>query len=320
MDLIIEAVFEDPDVKKSVIEQTEAVIGKDVVFASNTSTIPIANLAKFSSRPEQFIGIHFFSPVDKMPLVEIITPDSTGDLALATALDYVGQIKKTPIVVSDHRGFYCNSVVIPYVNEAVKMVAEGVDPVLIDNVAVHMGMPVGPLALNDETSLELGYSIMQTTKKEMGDAYEPTGTEDLLELMVGKLDRKGKKNGKGFYDHPTDGGKKRIWPGLKEHFPLKEQQPTAEEVQQRLMYANLVPAAEMFAKDVVHDPQSADLGAIFGWGFCPWTGGPMSHIDTIGLGEFVRTAESLAQKHGKTFSPPPKFREMAQKGERLYAA
>jgi 3-hydroxyacyl-CoA dehydrogenase/enoyl-CoA hydratase/3-hydroxybutyryl-CoA epimerase len=320
VDLIIEAVFEDPDVKRDVIQKTEAVIGKDVIFASNTSTIPIKNLQKFSSRPEQFIGIHFFSPVDKMPLVEIIRPETTGDAALATALDYVGHIKKTPIVVDDHRGFYCNSVVIPYVNEAVKMVAEGVDPVLIDNVSVHMGMPVGPLALNDETSLELGYNILQTTKKEMGDAYEPTGTEDLLELMVKKLDRKGKKNGKGFYEYPEDGGKKRVWSGLKEHFPLKAEQPSPEEVRERLMYANLVPAAEMYARGVVHDPQSADLGAIFGWGFCPWTGGPMSHIDTIGLDTFVRTAESLAQKHGKTFSPPPKFREMAEKGERLYAA
>ena len=320
VDLIIEAVFEDPDVKRDVIQKTEAVIGADVIFASNTSTIPIANLAKFSSRPEQFIGIHFFSPVDKMPLVEIITPDSTGDRALATALDYVGAIKKTPIVVADARGFYCNSVVIPYIGEAVKMVAEGIDPVLIDNVAVHMGMPVGPIALQDETSLELGLSIMRSAQKEMGDAYEPTGTEEILETMVEKLGRKGKKNAKGFYEYPEDGGKKRIWPGLKEHFPLKADQPSAEEVEERLMYANLVPAAEMFARDVVHDPQSADLGAIFGWGFCPWTGGPMSHIDTIGLGEFVRTAESLAQKHGKTFSPPPKFRQMAEKGERLYAA
>ncbi|MEM7739831.1 MAG: 3-hydroxyacyl-CoA dehydrogenase NAD-binding domain-containing protein [Pseudomonadota bacterium] len=319
VDLIIEAVFENPDVKKDVTEKTEAVIREDVIFASNTSTIPIKNLAKNFTRTADFIGIHFFSPVDKMPLVEIITPEGCGDKALAVALDYVQAIKKTPIVVGDYRGFYCNSVVGPYLNEAALMVKEGINPALIDNVAVHMGMPVGPLALMDETSQELGWSIAKSTMQEEGDNYQPSGVEPLLELFVEKLGRKGKKVGAGFYEYPEDGGKKFLWPGLGEHFPLLDEQPTAEDVKERLTYIQLVAAANMYDKDVVHDPQSADLGAIFGWGYAPWTGGPMSHIDTIGIDEFVRTAERLAQKYGAKFSPPPKFRALAEKNTGVYA-
>ncbi|MBB4658772.1 3-hydroxyacyl-CoA dehydrogenase NAD-binding domain-containing protein [Parvularcula dongshanensis] len=317
VDLIIEAVFEDPGVKRDVTEKTEAVIPEDVVFASNTSTIPIASLAANSKRPDQFIGIHFFSPVDKMPLVEIIRPEGTGDKALATALDYVAKIKKTPIVVSDARGFYCNSVVVPYLNEAALMVKEGISAALIDNCAVHMGMPVGPLALMDETSQELGLSITRSAQRDMGDAYVPTGVEDMLELFVDELGRKGRKVGKGFYDYP-EGEKKRIWPGLTEHYPHAAEQPSAEEVKERLLYNQLVNAARMYAQGVVHDPQSADLGAIFGWGFCPWTGGPMSYIDMVGVKTFVETADRLAAKHGDRFSPPEAFREMAKKGQSLY--
>ncbi len=320
VDLIIEAVFEDPKVKADVIKATEAVIKPDVVFATNTSTIPIGNLAKNSSRADQFIGIHFFSPVDKMPLVEIIPHAGSGDKALAAALDYVGAIKKTPIVVADARGFYCNSVVVPYLNEAAMMVKEGINPALIDNCAVHMGMPVGPLALMDETSQELGWNIAKSAMAEEGDNYQGTGVEDLLQLFVEKLGRKGKKVGKGFYEYPDDGSKKYFWPGLSEHFPLKEDQPTADEVKERLLYVQLTAAARMYDRDVVHDPQSADLGAIFGWGFAPWTGGPMSHIDTVGVEEFVRTAERLAQKHGERFAPPAKFRDLASKGQGVYEA
>ncbi|MEL6111544.1 MAG: 3-hydroxyacyl-CoA dehydrogenase NAD-binding domain-containing protein [Pseudomonadota bacterium] len=320
VDLIIEAVFEDPDVKADVIKKTEAVIGKDVIFASNTSTLPITGLAKNSERPDQFIGIHFFSPVDKMPLVEIIPGDKSGDRSLATALDYVGKIKKTPIVVKDTRGFYTNRVVPPYLNEAMLMVKEGINPALIDNCAKRLGMPVGPLALTDETSLELGHMLMQSTKKELGTDYRPNGVEDMLEKMVVDLGRKGRKSGGGFYEYPSDGSKKYLWPGLQEHFPLAAEQPTADEVEERLMYAQLIPAAQCYAEGIVFDPQSADLGAIFGWGFAPWTGGPMSHIDTIGLETFVRKAESLAQQYGERFNPPQMFRDMAAKEETLYKA
>ena len=319
VDMIIEAVFEDPEVKADVIKKTEAVIGEDVIFASNTSTLPITGLAKNSERPEQFIGIHFFSPVDKMPLVEIIPGEASGDRSLAAALDYVRMIKKTPIVVKDTRGFYTNRVVPPYLGEAMIMVQEGIKPALIENAAKSLGMPVGPLALTDETSLELGYMLSQSTRKELGDAYQPSGNEELLEKMVVGLGRKGRKSGGGFYDYP-EGGKKHLWKGLSEHFPVAEEQPTLEETKERLLYAQLVPAAQCFADGIVSDPQSADIGAIFGWGFAPWTGGPMSHIDTIGVEDFVRTAESLAQKYGARFSPPQSFRDMADKGERLYKA
>ncbi|MEL7238146.1 MAG: 3-hydroxyacyl-CoA dehydrogenase NAD-binding domain-containing protein, partial [Planctomycetota bacterium] len=319
VDMIIEAVFEDPDVKADVIKKTEAVIGADVIFASNTSTLPITGLAKNSERPDQFIGIHFFSPVDKMPLVEIIPGEQSGDRSLAYALDYVRMIKKTPIVVKDTRGFYTNRVVPPYLGEAMIMVQEGVAPALIENAAKSLGMPVGPLALTDETSLELGHMLMQSTKKELGDDYKPSGNEELLEKMVVGLGRKGRKSGGGFYDYP-EGGKKHLWKGLDEHFPLADEQPSLEDAKERLLYAQLIPASHCFAEGIVFDPQSADLGAIFGWGFAPWTGGPMSHIDTIGMENFVRKAESLAQKYGARFSPPQSFREMAEKNETLYKA
>ena len=317
VDLIIEAVFEDPDVKADVIKKTEAVIRDDIIFASNTSTLPITGLAKHSKRPEQFIGMHFFSPVDKMPLLEIIPGEKTGDQALATALDYNQKIRKTPIVVKDVRGFYTNRVVPPYLGEAMIMVQEGINPALIDNAAKNLGLPLGPLDLTDQTSLSLGHMVMTATKKELGDDYKPSGNEELLEKMVVELGRHGRKSGGGFYDYP-EGGKKHLWPGLSEHFPLADEQPAAEDVMERLLYAQLVPAAHCFAEGVVHDPQSADLGAIFGWGFPPWTGGPMSHIDTIGMETFVTTADSLAQRYGERFHPPAKMRDMAKSGEMLY--
>ncbi|NWG71019.1 MAG: enoyl-CoA hydratase/isomerase family protein [Parvularculaceae bacterium] len=320
VDMIIEAVFEDPDVKADVIRKTEAVIRNDVIFASNTSTLPITGLAKHSERPDQFIGVHFFSPVDKMPLVEIIPGARSGDKALAMALDYVGMIKKTPIVVKDTRGFYTNRVVPPYLNEAMLMVKEGVKPALIENAAKSLGLPVGPLALVDETSLELGKRIMDATKKELGKDYKPTGVEELMEVMVTKLGRMGRKAGKGFYEYPSDGGKKFLWKGIADYFPTAKEQPSLEEAKERILYAQLIPAAQCYADGIVHDPQSADLGAIFGWGFPPWTGGPMSHIDTIGVEEFVRKADSLAQKYGARFAPPQKFRDMAAKKETLYKA
>ena len=319
VDMIIEAVFEDPDVKADVIKKTEAVIGKNVIFASNTSTLPITGLAKNSIRPAQFIGIHFFSPVDKMPLVEIIPGEKSGDRALAAALDYVGLIKKTPIVVKDTRGFYTNRVVPPYLNEAMLMVKEGIEPALIENCSKALGMPVGPLALVDETSLELGKRVMESTKKELGKDYKPSGVEDLLNVMVDKLGRLGRKSGGGFYDYPAD-GKKVLWKGIADYFPPAKAQPSADDVKERILYAQLIPAAQCFADGIVHDPQSADLGAIFGWGFAPWTGGPMSYIDTIGVDAFVKKAESLAQKYGARFNPPQKFRDMAANKQTLYKA
>ncbi|MEM9014816.1 MAG: 3-hydroxyacyl-CoA dehydrogenase family protein, partial [Pseudomonadota bacterium] len=219
--------------------------------------------------------------------------------------------------VKDVRGFYTNRVVPPYLNEAMLLVKEGVNPALIENAAAKLGLPVGPLALTDETSLSLGWMLVQSTKKELGDDYKPTGVEDLLEKMVEGLGRLGRKSGGGFYEYP-EGGKKYLWPGLSDHFPLADEQPTQEDVMERLLYAQLIPAAHCYADDVVFDPQSADLGAIFGWGFPPYTGGPMSHIDTIGVDNFVSKADSLAQRYGERFHPPAKFRDIAKTGDALY--
>lgn len=318
VDLIIEAVFERPDVKADVIKKTEAVIGEDVVFASNTSTLPIGGLAKNSKRPDQFIGMHFFSPVERMPLLEIIPHEGTGDRALAAAFDYNKKIKKTPIVVKDVRGFFTNQVFPPYIAEAVRMIMEGTSMALIENSALNMGLPIGPLAVQDDTTLKLGYDVMTSTKEEMGDAYKPTGTEEFYELMVKKLDRAGRRFGAGLYNYDEDGKRLDLWKGMTDHYPLADDQPSQAEVQQRLMYAQLIPTARTYSEDVLPDPQSADLGAIFGWGFPAWTGGPMSYIDTIGLNAFVATADMLAQRHGERFNVPQMFRDMAEKGETLY--
>jgi len=318
VDLIIEAVFERPDVKADVIKKTEAVIGKNVVFGSNTSTLPIGGLAKHSSRPDQFIGMHFFSPVDKMPLLEIIPHAGTGDLALAVAHDYNMKIRKTPIVVKDVRGFFTNQVFPPYVNEASLMVTEGVSMALIENCAANLGLPIGPLAVSDDTTLKLGYDIMTSTQEEMGDKYIPSGTEEFMTNMVTKWDRAGRRFGAGFYDYDDNGKRLGLWKGMTKHYPLLDEQPSGEIVSQRLLYALLAPTARTFAEGVVPDPQSADLGAIFGLGFPPYTGGPLSYIDTIGLKAYVSTSDMLAQRHGARFSPPQSFRDMAEKGETLY--
>ena len=319
VDLVIEAVFERPDVKADVTKKAEAVIGPDVIFASNTSTLPITGLAENSVRPEQFIGMHFFSPVEKMPLLEIIPGEKTGPRAIAAAFDYNAKIRKTPIIVKDTRGFFTNRVFPPYISEAVRLLMEGVKPALIENAAKNLGMPIGPLAVLDETSLSLGYDVQQSTKKELGDAYQETGAEPFFEKMVVDLGRKGRKSGGGIYEYPST-GEKHLWPGLSDHYPLLEEQPSVDVVKERLLYAQLIATAQCYDEGVVPDPASADLGAIFGWGFAPWTGGPLSYIDTIGVDQFVRTAESLAQKHGARFNPPPMFRDLAKENKTLYAA
>ena len=318
-DLIIEAVFEAEDIKKSVTEATEAVIGKDIVFASNTSTLPITGLAKNFTRPHQFIGIHFFSPVDKMPLVEIILGAETDDATTALALDYVSQIRKTPIVVNDSRGFYTSRCFGTYVQEGYAMVKEGVNPALIENAGKMAGMPVGPLAVGDEVALDLSYKVGMATRKALGDKYVESPADDFVEKMVVELERFGRKNKKGNYVYPDDGGKKYLWPGLKDHFPLAGEQPTIEEVQSRFMVRQAVEAARCFEEGVLIDASSGDIGAIFGWGFAPFTGGPFSFIDTYGLAAFVAEADRLAQAYGPRFTPPQMLRDMAVSGERFYA-
>ena len=316
-ELVIEAVFEDVDIKADVTAKTEAVIGEDAIFASNTSTLPITGLANASQRPEQFIGIHFFSPVDEMPLVEIIVGEKTNDVAIAQALDYVQQIRKTPIVVNDSRGFYTSRVFGTYSKEGIMMLAEGVNPALIENVARHAGMPVGPLAVTDEVSIELSYHVLKMTRDGLGDAYVPTSADGVITKFIEELDRKGKKNGKGFYDYP-EGGRKHLWPGLAEHFPQAEAQPSADEVRKRILYVQAIDSVRCMEEGVVTHPADADIGSIFGWGFPPYTGGTISFIETEGLASFVAEADRLAGAYGERFAVPDSLREMAKNGETFY--
>ncbi|MEL7375077.1 MAG: 3-hydroxyacyl-CoA dehydrogenase family protein, partial [Pseudomonadota bacterium] len=285
-DLIIEAVFEDMGIKADVTAKTEAVIPETAIYASNTSTLPITGLAKASKRPDQFIGIHFFSPVDKMPLVEVILGKETGDRATAVALDYIQQIRKTPIVVNDSRGFYTSRVFGTYTNEGMTLVGEGVNPALIENVAKQAGMAVGPLAVMDEVTLELGYHVAKATEKALGDDYTPNSGFPVMLKFVEELDRRGKRFGKGFYDYP-EGGTKHLWQGLADVYPPAEVQPTAEEVKKRLLYVQALDTVRCLDEGVITHPADGDIGSILGWGFAPYTGGTLSLIETVGLQTFV---------------------------------
>jgi 3-hydroxyacyl-CoA dehydrogenase/enoyl-CoA hydratase/3-hydroxybutyryl-CoA epimerase len=319
-DLVIEAVFEARDIKADVTQKTEAAEPKLPVFASNTSTLPITGLAEAFSRQDDFIGIHFFSPVDKMPLVEIIMGEKTGDEALARALDYVQQIGKTPIVVNDNRGFYTSRCFGTYVNEGLAMLTDGVVPALIENGGRMAGMPVGPLAVGDEVSIELAHKVREQTKKDLGDNYVANPGDAVIDAMM-KEGRIGRKAGKGYYDYPED-GKKTLWPGLQEHFPPKpeDEQPGIDEVKKRFLFRQAVEAARCFEEGVVTDPADGDIGAIFGWGFAPFTGGPFSLMDTVGIDEFVKECDRMAQQYGERFKVPGILREMADKGETWYGS
>ena len=316
-DLIVEAVFEDPSVKADVTAKAEAVIPADAIFATNTSTLPISELAKASSRPDQFIGIHFFSPVDKMALVEIIRGRETGERAVAKALDFVRQIRKTPIVVNDARFFYANRCIIPYINEGIRMVGEGVSPVLIENAARLMGMPLGPLQLVDETSIELGARIARATRTAMGDAY-PDEAVDAVIFAMEKAGRLGRKAKAGFYAYDDAGKRQGLWEGLAADYPRAEDQPELTEVQHRLMFAQALEAVRALEQGVLTDIREGDVGAILGWGFAPWTGGPFGWLDMLGAERTVEIAEALAARHGDRFAPPALLRDMAAKGDSFY--
>ena len=315
-DLIVEAVFEDPDVKAEMTKKVEAIVGEDCIFATNTSTLPITELARASVRPDQFIGIHFFSPVDRMMLVEIIKGKETGDRAVAKALDYVRQIRKTPIVVNDARFFYANRCIIPYINEGIRMVGEGVEPALIDNAARLLGFPVGPLQLVDETSIDLGVKIAKATRAGMGDAYPDAAVDEVLFWMAdqGRLGRKAKA---GFYAYDETGKRIGFWKGLGERHPVADKQPELSTVQHRLMMAQVLEAVRALEEGVLEDIREGDVGAILGWGFAPWSGGPFSWLDMIGAGRAVEICESLAE-HGPRFEAPGLLREMADSGQTFY--
>ncbi|MFT4098749.1 MAG: 3-hydroxyacyl-CoA dehydrogenase family protein, partial [Rhodoblastus sp.] len=319
-DLVVEAVFEDRGVKAETTKKAQAVLGPDVVFASNTSTLPITSLANEAQKPENFIGIHFFSPVDKMMLVEIIMGEKTGDKALATALDFVRLIKKTPIVVNDTRGFFANRCVGRYVAEGHLMLMEGVPPAMIENVARMAGMPVGPLSLNDEVAIDLSWKIVQATKKDLGEQAVDPAQEKLIRTMVVDQERFGRKNGKGFYDYPA-GGKKKLWPGLSALAgkALDPDTIDVEELKRRFLVVQAVEAARTMAEGVVTDPREADVGSILGFGFAPFTGGAISYIDFMGTKAFVELCDKLTAKYGDRFTPPAMLREMAKSGETFYA-
>lgn len=318
VDLVVEAVFEDRKVKSEAFAKTAAVIGKDVVFGSNTSTLPITSLAEMFERRQDFIGVHFFSPVDKMQLVEIIMGKETGDRALAVALDYVKAIKKTPIVVNDTRGFYANRCVASYLREGNYMLAEGVPPVLIENLSKQAGMPVGPLALYDEVGIDLIWKIILAAQAEGGDVFVDRVQAEQVKLMVETKKRLGRKSGAGFYDYPQ-GDKKRLWPELAMLFPQKEAERfDYKELQQRFLVTQALEAVRCVEENVVTDMREADIGAIFGFGFAPFTGGPISWIDGMGTKEFSALADLLASKYGARFKTPQLLRDMAAKGESFY--
>lgn len=318
-DLIIEAVFEDKSIKADVTQKAEAVIAKTAIFGTNTSTLPITELAKASARPKNFIGIHFFSPVDKMMLVEIIMAKKTGDEALAVALDYCRAIRKTPIVVSDSRGFYTSRVVGTYIREGHMMLMEGVPAAMIENVGRAAGMPVGPLSLNDEVAVDLAWKILQATKKDLGEKAVDPAQEALLEEMVVKRGRLGRKNGKGFYDYP-DKGKKHLWRDLAELQPvhLDPDSIDVETLEHRLLVIQALETARCFAEGVLSDVREADVGSILGFGYAPFAGGTLSYIDNMGLKNFVDLCRGLARKHGPRFRPNKLLRDMAANGETFY--
>jgi len=316
-DLIVEAVFEDQAIKADVTRKTEAVIPESAVFASNTSTLPITGLAAASKRPEQFIGIHFFSPVEKMPLVEIIKGKQTNAATLAKAIDYVVQMKKTPIVVNDSRGFYTSRVFGTFTNEGMTLLSEGVKPALIENAAKMAGMPVGPLAVLDEVTVELAYHVTQQAREALGAAYVPVSSWPVMRKMVEDLKRLGKRYGQGFYEYPAD-ARKRLWPGLTEHFPLAASQPDVEEVKKRLLYIQALETARCMEEGVLTNPIDGDLGSILGWGFPAWTGGTLSFIDTVGIAAFVAECERLAAAYGPRFQPSAAMKARAARGETYY--
>jgi 3-hydroxyacyl-CoA dehydrogenase/enoyl-CoA hydratase/3-hydroxybutyryl-CoA epimerase len=317
-DLIVEAVFEDPALKAMVTQKAEAVIGDDAIFATNTSTIPINDLAKASERLHNFIGIHFFSPVHKMLLVEIIRGENTGDAAVAKALDFAGQLKKTPIVVNDARFFYANRCIIPYVNEGVRMLAEGVNPALIENAARQAGIPVGPLQLSDEVSLELGLKIAAATKAAMGDAYPESAVDDVLNTMVTQKGRLGRKSKAGFFDYDEKGKRLQLWPGLLELYPPTAPQPSFEIVQNRILAIQVLEAIRALEEGVLVDIREGDVAGILGWGFAPWSGGPLSYVDILGAAAFKAQVDELARRFGPRFAAPKLLDEMAANGETFY--
>jgi 3-hydroxyacyl-CoA dehydrogenase/enoyl-CoA hydratase/3-hydroxybutyryl-CoA epimerase len=318
VELVIEAVFEDVDIKADVIRKAEAVVSRGTLFATNTSTLPITGLAAACGRPGDFIGLHFFSPVDRMELVEVIMGRGTRPETLARALDFVTQIRKVPIVVNDGRGFYTSRVFQTFIHEGMELLREGVAPALIENAARQAGMPVGPLAVIDEVTLELPMKIVRQAQSQDPD-FRPPGSMQVLQKMVEEFERTGRKGGGGFYEYPKDGGRKSLWGGLAAAFPPVQSQPDVEEVKKRLLYIQSLETARCLEQGILKHAADGDLGAVLGWGFPTWSGGPLSLIDTVGVSEFVSECDRLAQQAGKRFAPTEQLRGMAANGMRFYS-
>jgi 3-hydroxyacyl-CoA dehydrogenase / enoyl-CoA hydratase / 3-hydroxybutyryl-CoA epimerase len=322
-DLVIEAVFEDPSLKHKVFAEILPHVNPDALLCSNTSTLPITGLASGVDRPKDFIGLHFFSPVDKMPLVEIIRGEQTSDEALAKAYDVVQQIRKTPIVVNDSRGFYTSRVIGTMVNEGLAMLGEGVHPVSLERAATQAGYPVGTLQLSDELNLELMKKIQKATQEAVeatGATYTPHPSEQVIDTMIG-LGRPSRLKGAGFYEY-VDGRRQGLWKGLAETFPVAEEQPPLADVKDRMLFAEALETAKCFEEGVLDSAAAANIGSIMGIGFPPLTGGAAQFMTgyesvsgAIGLAAFVKRADELAEKYGDRFVPTPRLREMADKGE-----
>jgi 3-hydroxyacyl-CoA dehydrogenase / enoyl-CoA hydratase / 3-hydroxybutyryl-CoA epimerase len=315
-DLIIEAVFEQRDLKAKVTQEAEPMLKTGGFFASNTSTLPISGLAKASAKPDKYIGIHFFSPVDKMKLVEIIRGKQTDDETVARAFDYVQSLGKIPIVVSDSRGFYTSRTFGTFVMEGAAMLGEGIPAAVIENAGMQAGMPVGPLAVLDETALSLSVHVMEQTMQDFaaeGKAYSPTKGEQLVAKMVKEFKRPGRAGGAGFYDYPA-GGKKTLWPGLATHFGRPVAASSAatdpsvtttwdmQDIKDRLLYRQAIETARCLHEGVLTTVHDANIGSIFGIGFPVWTGGAMQFIYGIGIDAFAQRAAQLASAHGAGFA------------------
>lgn len=314
-DLIIEAVFENWELKATVTKDSEQLLATGGVFGSNTSTLPISKLANASAKPANFIGIHFFSPVDKMQLVEIIMGKETSDYALAVAMDYVKKIRKTPIVVNDSRGFYTSRVFGTYTSEGIELLKDGVNPVVIENIAKQIGMPVGPLAVSDEVALDLAYKISGSAVKD-GLLSENDSTYQVSKKFT-EMGRLGKKAKAGFYEYP-EGGKKHLWEGLAEMFPVKAEQISTDDIKTRLLYRQVLETVKCVEEGVIRTNLDADLGSIFAWGFPPYLGGTLSFVDTVGIKTFVSECDRLSNTYGERFKPTAKLREMAEAGVGFY--
>ncbi|WP_299310224.1 3-hydroxyacyl-CoA dehydrogenase NAD-binding domain-containing protein [uncultured Croceicoccus sp.] len=308
-ELVVEAVFEDAAVKADTIRKVEVVTGADTIYASNTSTLPIGGLAQASIRPDRLIGLHFFSPAERMELVEVIRGAQTSDATLAASLDFLSQLRKTPIVVKDGRGFYTSRIVQFFINEGAAMVGEGIAPARIENAARSIGFPVGPLALLDEVTIDLPVTIHDQAQSQESDIAEPAGLPTLRRMQ--ELNRHGRSSGRGFYDYPED-GPKHLWHGLSQAFALAGQQPDDAEIERRLLYAQSLEAVRCREGGILETDEDGDLGSVFGWGFPAWTGGALRFIETEGVARFVTNAKELARRHGSRFEPTARLVERAK--------